>query len=319
MSESTRKLAICLMGPTASGKSALALWLRERLPVEIVSVDAAQVYRGLDIGTAKPSAAEQAIAPHRLIDIRDPAVSYSAADFRTDALREMADIERAGRIPLLVGGTMFYFHALEYGLSDMPAADPTVRTRLGEEAARIGWAAMYERLRAIDSVAAERIKPQDAQRIQRALEIFELSGEAPSVLGQRAPRDPAPWRFLKLALLPHDRPWLHERIAARFSAMLELGLVEEVESLRARADLHPDLPSMRTVGYRQAWEYLTGTVNYTEMTSRALAATRQLAKRQLTWLRSYRDVTAIEVARGDHEDRALGHVRQAIDMPDKRL
>ena len=319
MSEPARKLAICLMGPTASGKTALAMWLRERLPIEIISVDSSQVYRGLDIGTAKPSAAEQARAPHRLIDIRDPALSYSAAEFRADALREMADIARADRIPLLVGGTMFYFHTLEYGLSSMPAADPAVRARLAAQAAREGWPSMHARLCEIDSIAGARIMPQDTQRIQRALEIFELSGETPSALARRAPREPAPWRFLKLSLLPYDRVWLHERIATRFATMLEQGLLEEVEGLRARADLHPDLPSMRTVGYRQVWEYLTGTVNYTEMASRTLAATRQLAKRQLTWLRSYPDVTVIEVARGDHEEKVLGHVRQAVDLQDMRL
>jgi len=307
------------MGPTASGKTALALWLRERLPVEIVSVDSSQVYRGLDIGTAKPSAEELARAPHRLIDIRDPAVSYSVAEFRADALREMADIERAGRIPLLVGGTMFYFHALEYGLSEMPAADPAVRSRLAVEAARLGWPALHERLRKIDPIAAGRIQPQDGQRIQRALEIYEITGLGPSVLGQRAPREPAPWRFLKFALLPHDRHWLHERIEARFMAMLKLGLMDEVARLHARGDLHLDLPSMRTVGYRQVWEYLTGAVNYNEMTLRAIAATRQLAKRQLTWLRSYREVRTIEVARGGHEKEVLGHLRNAADREDMWL
>jgi len=307
------------MGPTASGKTALAVWLRERLPVEIVSVDSSQVYRGLDIGTAKPSAEELARAPHRLIDIRDPAVSYSVADFRADALREMADIERVGRIPLLVGGTMFYFHALEYGLSEMPAADPAVRSRLTEEAQRLGWAAMHERLRTIDPVAAARIQPQDGQRIQRALEIYELTGRGPSVLGQSAPREPAPWRFLKIALLPHDRHWLHGRIEARLAAMLENGLVEEVERLRSRGDLHLDLPSMRTVGYRQVWEYLTGEVNYNEMTFKVAAATRQLAKRQLTWLRSYSDVRTVEVARGGHEKEVLGHLRHAADREDMWL
>lgn len=319
MTEATRKLAICLMGPTASGKTALAMWLRDRLPVEIISVDSSQVYRGLNIGTAKPGAAELARAPHRLIDIRDPSERYSAAEFRSDALREMAEIDRAGRIPLLVGGTMFYFHSLEYGLSAMPVADPAVRARLTEEAARVGWAAMHARLQQIDPIAGARIKPQDAQRIQRALEIYELSGVAPSVLGQQAPREPAPWRFLKLALLPHDRLWLHERIEARFIAMLEQGLIQEVERLRARGDLHPDLPSIRTVGYRQVWEYLTGTVNYNEMTSRAVAATRQLAKRQLTWLRSYPEVSPVEVARGDHEEEVLRSVQQTLNSQDMWL
>jgi len=314
MSESPPKLAVSLMGPTACGKTALALWLHEHLPVEIISVDSSQVYRGLDIGTAKPSSAEQARAPHRLIDIRDPAVSYSAAEFRADALREMGDIERAGRIPLLVGGTMFYFHALEYGLSPMPAADPDVRARLADEAARLGWPAMHSRLREIDPVTASRIGQRDAQRIQRALELFELSGETPSALANKAPPEPAPWRFLKFALLPHGRVWLHERISARFAAMLQRGLVDEVASLLARGDLNADLPSIRSVGYRQVWEYLTGSVNYSEMSTKALSATRQLAKRQLTWLRSYRDVVEIEVAHGDHAERVLTQVRRAMDM-----
>jgi tRNA dimethylallyltransferase len=309
---SATPIAICLMGATAAGKSALALRLCQEFPCDIVSVDASQVYRGLDIGTAKPTPAEQAHTPHRLIDIRDPAQAYSAAEFRADALHEMEDIRRQGRIPLLVGGTMFYFHALEFGLSALPSADAGIRARLTEEAARLGWPALHERLRAIDPVSAARIQPQDAQRLQRALEIYELTGQAPSAFAQAAPRAPTAWNFIKLALFPEDRAWLHARIAQRFSQMLEQGLVSEVEGLYRRGDLHPGLPSIRTVGYRQIWEYLTGDVNYTEMTERALAATRQLAKRQLTWLRSYPDVRHFDPVPPDSAGDILAYLRQVL-------
>jgi tRNA dimethylallyltransferase len=274
------------MGPTASGKTALALALHARLPVEIVSVDSSQVYRGLDIGTAKPTPAEQALAPHRLIDIRDPAETYSAAQFRADALREIAVITRAGRIPLLVGGTMFYFRALEYGLAPLPSADPAVRAQLTQQALAQGWPALHARLEARDPVSAARIDPNDAQRIQRALEIIELSGETPSVLN-RAQRVDFPYRAIKLALCPAERARLHDQIGQRFDRMLERGLVAEVEALYRRGDLDLQLPSIRTVGYRQIWLYLTGKLNYSEMVAQAKAATRQLAKRQLTWLRHY--------------------------------
>lgn len=305
-------IAICLMGATAAGKSALALRLCQEFPCEIISVDSSQVYRGLDIGTAKPTPAEQAHTPHRLIDIRDPAQAYSAAEFRADALREIEDIRRHGRIPLLVGGTMFYFHALEFGLSELPSADAEIRARLTEEAARLGWPALHDRLRVIDPVAAARIQPQDAQRLQRALEIHELTGQPPSEFAQAAPRERAPWNFIKLSLFPEDRAWLHARIALRWAQMLEQGLVAEVEGLYRRGDLHPGLPSIRTVGYRQAWEYLTGDINYTEMTERAMAATRQLAKRQLTWLRSYPDARHFDPVRPDSAEDVLAYLRQAI-------
>lgn len=275
------------MGPTAAGKTALVLALRERLPVEIISVDASQVYRGMDIGTAKPTPEELARAPHRLIDIRDPAETYSAAEFRRDALREMETITRAGKIPLLAGGTMFYFHALEFGLSPLPPADPEVRARLTEEAARHGWQALHARLAAADPETATRLHARDVQRIQRALEILELTGEPPSRLAQAVPPQPPPYRFIKIALVPADRAALHARIALRFHGMLERGLMAEVEKLYRRGDLSLELPSMRTVGYRQAWEYLTGQIKYNEMIDRAIVATRRLAKRQLTWLRSY--------------------------------
>jgi len=287
MSVDPLKPVITLMGPTASGKTALATALREQLPVELVSVDASQVYRGLDIGTAKPTRAELVLAPHRLIDIRDPSEAYSAAEFRRDALAEIEDIHRAGRIPLLVGGTMFYFRALEFGLSDLPSADPEVRRGLSEDAERIGWAAMHARLAAIDPAGAARIHPNDPQRIQRALELYELTGEAPSRLQAQARPAPAPYRFTRLAIIPDDRSELQARIARRLQSMLDQGFMTEVEGLYRRRDLHPDLPAIRTVGYRQAWEYLGGKLGYNDMIELILLTTRQFAKRQLTWLRRY--------------------------------
>lgn len=291
---SATPFVICLMGPTASGKTALALALHEKFPVDIVSVDSSQVYRGMDIGTAKPSTAERARAPHRLIDIRDPAETYSAAEFCTDAAHEIAAIVARGRIPLLVGGTMFYFHALEHGLSSLPSADATVRQRLTEEAQRIGWHGLHARLAMIDPDAARRINPNDAQRIQRALEIHTLTGQAPDALTRASGRTAASYRFYKIALWPGDRAVLHARIAHRFDEMLNRGLIDEVETLRRRGDLNQNLPSMRTVGYRQIWSYLTTKVNYNQMVERAVAATRQLAKRQLTWLRRDQDVQRID-------------------------
>jgi tRNA dimethylallyltransferase len=296
VADETSKRAIFLMGPTASGKTALALALHEWLPVEIVSVDAAQVYRGMDIGTAKPTAEEQARAPHRLIDIRDPAQAYSAADFCTDALREMEAVTRAGRIPLLVGGTMFYFRALEFGLSVLPRADVAVRARLSEEARELGWPTLHARLAARDPAAAARISPNDQQRIQRALEIIELTGRSPSELAASHPRGALPYRVTRIALLPGDRAQLAERISRRFGQMLERGLVAEVEKLFRRHDLSLQMPSMRTVGYRQVWEYLTGTVKYSEMCEKGVIATRQLAKRQITWLRGYPGVNSIDMS-----------------------
>ncbi|HKQ31192.1 MAG TPA: tRNA (adenosine(37)-N6)-dimethylallyltransferase MiaA [Burkholderiales bacterium] len=283
----TLPTAILLMGPTAAGKTDLALYLHEHLPVDIISVDASQVYRGLDIGTAKPTPQIQARAPHRLIDIRDPAEPYSAAEFRADALREMSDVASRGRIPLLVGGTMFYFRALASGLSDLPSADPMVREQLRAEAEKRGWSALHARLAVRDPEAAARINVNDTQRIQRALELIELTGETPTALNRRTPPAPPPFNFVHVALVPEDRVWLHSRIAKRFEVMLELGLVKEVELLYQRGDLSPLLPSVRTVGYRQVWDYLTGRVTYNQMTEHAIAATRQLAKRQLTWLRQY--------------------------------
>ncbi|MGD8407105.1 MAG: tRNA (adenosine(37)-N6)-dimethylallyltransferase MiaA [Thiohalophilus sp.] len=283
-------LAIALMGPTASGKTDLAVRLVRELPVEIVSVDSVMVYRGMDIGSAKPEPEVLAEAPHRLIDILDPSAACSAARFVELAQREMAEITAAGRIPLLVGGTMLYFRAMIHGLSQLPSADPGVRAELEAEAHERGWDTLHARLAEVDPPAAERIHPNDPQRIQRALEVYTLTGTPLSELQQQA--EPLPWQFVKLALIPSDRQVLHERIAQRFEQMLAEGLVGEVEGLYARGDLHEDLPSIRAVGYRQVWHYLQGRINYTEMQEQGMAATRQLAKRQLTWLRSE---TSLEV------------------------
>lgn len=292
--------AIALMGPTASGKTDLAVRLVRELPVEIVSVDSVMVYRDMDIGSAKPGPDILAEAPHRLIDFLDPAEACSAARFAELARREMAEITAAGRIPLLVGGTMLYFRALIHGLSRLPAADAVLRAQLEQEALERGWAAMHARLGEVDPQAAERIHPNDPQRIQRALEVYELTGMPLSQLQQQ--NEPLPWQFVKLALIPSDRAVLHERIARRFAQMLEQGLVEEVEALFRRGDLHEQMPSIRAVGYRQLWHYLQGRINYTQMQEQGVAATRQLAKRQLTWLRSesgVRTFDALDQKRGD--------------------
>ncbi|TXH71793.1 MAG: tRNA (adenosine(37)-N6)-dimethylallyltransferase MiaA [Thiothrix sp.] len=278
--------AIFLMGPTGTGKTDLAVAIRQQLPVEIISVDSALVYKNMDIGTAKPDAETLKQAPHRLIDFLDPSQAYSAADFRTDALREMAEITASGRIPLLVGGTMLYFRALEHGLSELPSADPEIRTRLLQEADAIGWLALHERLQQIDPEAAARIHPNDPQRLQRALEVYELTGQNLTTLQARLRFEACPYQVLKLALVPENRTWLHERLEQRFDKMLDLGLVQEVEQLYARSELNPSLPAIRAVGYRQVWDYLDGKIDYNLMRNRAIVATRQLAKRQMTWLRS---------------------------------
>lgn len=285
----TRPWAILLMGPTASGKTDLAIRLVERLPCEIISVDSAMIYRGLDIGTAKPGPEILARAPHRLIDILDPTESYSTARFRADALAAMHEISARGRIPLLVGGTMLYFRALQQGLARLPSADTEVRAALEAEAERLGWAAMHARLTQLDPQAAARIHPNDPQRIQRALEVQALSGRAMSDLIRDAEHESLPFRLLKLARAPSDRAILHARIEQRFRAMLELGLVDEVSRLWARGDLTPDLPAMRCVGYRQVLNYLLGASMWEDMVQRGIIATRQLAKRQMTWLRAESD------------------------------
>lgn len=303
-----RPSAIFLMGPTASGKTALACALAERFALQLVSVDSALVYRGLDIGAAKPDAATLARHPHRLIDIRDPSQPYSAAEFRADALAAMDEIARAGATPLLVGGTGLYFRALEYGLSALPEADPHVRERLTAEAARAGWPALHARLAALDPAAAQRIRPNDAQRIQRALEVVELTGR-PLSAQQEGRRERLPWRILKLALLPAERAPLHAAIAARFEAMLEAGFVDEARRVLAEVGPRFDLPAMRAVGYRQAWPYLSGEIAHGEFVQRAVFATRQLAKRQYTWLRSELDARIFTSDRRDlteHTARAVG-------------
>ncbi len=277
---------IALMGPTASGKTALAVAWAQRRGMEIVSVDSALVYRGLDIGSAKPDATTQAIAPHRLVDIREPHEIYSAADFRTDALREVADIVRSGRIPLLVGGTGLYFRAVLDGLSAMPAADAALRERIEEDARQRGWRALHEELAQVDAAAAKRIQPADTQRISRALEVFRATGKPITQWRREAVRTPLPYRVLRLVVAPMDRAILHQRIALRFAAMLEDGLLDEVKKLKADPRLHADLPAMRAVGYRQAWEWLErGDTDISKLRDAGIFATRQLAKRQLTWLR----------------------------------
>jgi len=302
------------MGPTGSGKTDLAVDLVRRLPCDIISVDSAMVYRGMDIGTAKPGPDILALAPHRLIDILDPAESYSTASFRCDALAEMAAINAQGRIPLLVGGTMLYFRGLQRGLARLPDADPEVRRALLEEAERIGWAALHARLARVDPESAARIHPRDPQRIQRALEVHALTGEPMSALIRAGAQDPLPYRLLKLARVPADRGLLHGRIEQRFRGMLDQGLVAEVEALRARGDLSLDLPSMRCVGYRQVLKYLNGEYSFEEMTRRAVYATRQLAKRQFTWLRAESDLHWL----GDLAsplDSALVLIREALRSP----
>jgi len=301
-----RPLAIALMGPTASGKTALALAWAERLDTEIVSVDSALVYRGLDIGSAKPDAGTLARIRHHLVDVRDPHEVHSAADFATDALAAMKSIAASGRVPILAGGTGLYFEALFDGLAQMPAADPGLRQALREEAQARGWAALHAELAAVDPAAAARIHATDTQRICRALEVFRLTGQAISAWQQGARRMPFPFRVLRLVLCPPDRALLHERIAARFDAMLAAGFLDEVRALRADPRLHPDLPALRAVGYRQAWRHLAGEIDAAGFREQAIAATRQLAKRQLTWLRGRPELRWLDPARdGDELDKAL--------------
>lgn len=278
--------AIFLMGPTASGKTDLAIALRKSLPVEVISVDSALIYKGMDIGTAKPSAAELALAPHRLIDMLDPAESYSVMNFREDALREMAEITAAGRIPLLVGGTMLYYKALLDGLSPLPSADQTLRAEIEVRAAQLGWAALHAELAAIDPVAGARINPNDSQRINRALEVFYLSGKTMTELTAEQ-GEGIPYEITQFAIAPQERAVLHQRIAQRFDKMIDLGFEQEVRALFERGDLHAELPSIRCVGYRQMWAYLSGEISLDEAIFKGICATRQLAKRQITWLRGW--------------------------------
>jgi tRNA dimethylallyltransferase len=310
--------AIFLMGPTAAGKTDLAIELTKVLPCELISVDSALVYRGMDIGTAKPSKALLDAYPHRLIDILDPSQSYSAADFRTDALHAMAEITARGKIPLLVGGTMLYFKALLEGLADMPAADAEVRAQIEAQAASQGWKALHDELASIDPVSAARIHPNDPQRLVRALEVFRVSGmsmtahreqqSAQSAQASASGRHQLPYTVANLAIAPTDRKVLHDRIAVRFRQMLDEGFVEEVVALRSRGDLHPNLPSIRAVGYRQVWDHLDGKLTRDEMQERGIIATRQLAKRQFTWLRSWQDLHWLDSLACDNLPRALKYL-----------
>ncbi|AEV60600.1 tRNA (adenosine(37)-N6)-dimethylallyltransferase MiaA [Pseudomonas ogarae] len=310
--------AIFLMGPTAAGKTDLAIELTKVLPCELISVDSALVYRGMDIGTAKPSKALLAEFPHRLIDILDPAEAYSAADFRRDALQAMAEITARGKIPLLVGGTMLYYKALVEGLADMPAADPQVRAQIEEEAARLGWQALHEQLAVIDPESAARIHPNDPQRLSRALEVYRVSGQSMTALRQRQSAQSTeaaasglqqlPYTVANLAIAPANRQVLHRRIEQRFTLMLEQGFIDEVVALRERSDLHAGLPSIRAVGYRQVWDYLDGKLTSAEMQERGIIATRQLAKRQFTWLRSWTDLHWLDSLDCDNLPRALKYL-----------
>lgn len=309
---------ICLSGPTAAGKTALAMALAKQLPVELVSVDSALIYRGMDIGTAKPTAEELATCPHHLIDIRDPAEVYSAADFRTDALALIAEIRERGNIPLLVGGTMLYFRALLAGLSDLPAADAKVRDRLQRRAEIEGWEALHHELCELDSVAGARIHPNDPQRLLRALEVYELTGKTMTEL-TRTQRPGLSLPTWQIAVAPVDRKILHERIKQRFQLMLDASFADEVRRLQARGDLHLNLPSMRSVGYRQMWLHLLGELSADEMQERAIIATRQLAKRQITWLRSWLGLTWLDPLSDDLEAKALEALSQQPLAPEEWL
>ncbi|MFY2999854.1 tRNA (adenosine(37)-N6)-dimethylallyltransferase MiaA [Achromobacter xylosoxidans] len=314
MPVSAPPLVICLAGPTAAGKSASTLALAERWPLEIVNVDSATIYRGMDIGTAKPSPAEQAQVPQHLLDIRDPAQSYSAAEFRADALRLIDEIRARGRIPLLAGGTMMYYKALRDGLDDLPQADPALRAELEARAARDGWPALHAELARLDPVTSARLAPNDSQRIQRALEICQLSGQPMSALlgRQRAAAGDDDNRYLTISLEPSERAALHARIEQRFDAMLANGLLEEVRGLHARADLHPGLPSVRCVGYRQMWAHLDGEISLEEAREQGIAATRQLAKRQITWLRAQPERVIVDCLAADAVAQTIDAVAAAL-------
>jgi len=305
--------AILLMGPTASGKTALAEAIAQTLPVEVVSVDSAQIYRHMNIGTAKPGPELLARVPHHLIDLIEPHESYSAARFRDDALIAMREIAERGNIPLLVGGTMLYFQALVEGLNDLPEADPTVRLIIDTMAEKSGWPGLHAELARVDPETAERLEPRDAQRIQRALEIYYITGKPMSELLRKPKYVYFPYSAIKIALAPSQRGTLHERIARRFEDMLELGLIGELRRLRQEYGLDLSMPSMRCVGYRQVWQYLDGELSLTELREKGIAATRQLAKRQLTWLRSMKDVAEFDCLDGNLAPMALEYLRQEIE------
>jgi len=304
------------MGPTASGKTALAAEFVGRLGCEIVSVDSAMIYRDMDVGTAKPGPEVLEVAPHRLIDILDPAESYSAARFRADALAAMREISAAGRVPLLVGGTMLYFDALQHGLAQLPAADAEVRAELDARAARESWAALHAELAHLDPAAAARIHPNDPQRIQRALEVCYISGRTLSELQAQTSVETGEYRYVKLALAPSERAVLHAMIERRFGSMMERGFLAEVVGLRGRGDLHAGLPSMRAVGYRQLWQHLDGECDLDEAVCRGIVATRRYAKRQLTWLRAEPEVTWFDSATPRLVDEALRVVARGLAATD---
>ena len=307
--------AVLLLGPTASGKTAVALALAERFPVEIVSVDSAQVYRGMDVGTAKPPREILDRVPHHLIDVIEPTEAYDAGRFRDDALRLVREIAARGRVPVLAGGTMLYFRALMEGLADLPRADPAVRSAIEARAAAAGWPALHAELAAVDPVTAARLEPTDAQRIQRALEVHAVSGTPMSEWHARSQPQPPPFEALKVALEPGDRAVLHERIARRFREMLDAGLVDELRGLRARYPLTAAMPSMRAVGYRQAWDTLEGLHPEATLEDRGIAATRQLAKRQLTWQRSMADVERFDCLREDLAQAVSERVGDFLSLP----
>jgi tRNA dimethylallyltransferase len=309
-----KPMAVAIMGPTASGKTAAALAIARTRPVEIISVDSALVYRGMDIGTAKPSAEELAAVPHHLIDIIDPLEAYSVMQFREDAIRLVGEISARGALPLLVGGTMMYFKGLTDSLDELPTADPALRARLDAEAAQIGWPGMHAKLRTLDPVTAERLKPNDAQRINRALEIIALTGKPMSELLGKREKPELPFELVSFALEPSDRAVLHQRIATRFDQMLgdrdDEGLVAEVARLRARGDLTPALPSIRCVGYRQTWDYLEGKIDRAELRELGIIATRQLAKRQITWLRAMPERIVIDCLGTDPTGELIDQLAQ---------
>ncbi|MGB7815165.1 MAG: tRNA (adenosine(37)-N6)-dimethylallyltransferase MiaA [Methylotenera sp.] len=305
--------AIFLMGPTASGKTGAVVELYSKLPVEIISVDSALVFKDMNIGTAKPGAEVLAKAPHHLIDIIDPTNAYSAANFRNDALRLMAEITTRGKVPLLVGGTMLYFKALQGGLSGLPEASPSIRAKLDTEATQAGWPAMHSKLAAIDPETAERLKPNDTQRIQRALEVHEITGETMSSLFSKQTSEVLPYKLLKIALVPSDRKVLHERIALRFEQMLANGFLDEVRALKVKyPTLTPESTSMRCVGYRQALEHISGQYDEKELCDRGIFATRQLAKRQLTWLRGMDDTLEVDCLNPEMHEIVLKLIKQFI-------
>lgn len=322
MNTGNKPLAVAIMGPTASGKTAAALEIARHIPAEIISVDSALIYRGMDVGTAKPAPEERAVAPHHLIDIIDPAESYSVSRFAEDATRLVREISGRGKLPLLVGGTMLYFKSLQNGLDALPPANPDIRAAIDMEAARYGWPALHEKLARLDPATAARLKPNDAQRIQRALEIIELTGKPLSSLHTGKPKAEVPFSLIHLSLEPSDRSVLHQRIAARFDHMLENdALINEVQKLRSRGDLHLGLPSMRCVGYRQTWQYLDGEFDRKTLREKGIAATRQLAKRQLTWLRAMPERITIDCLMPDAQQQITRHldlIKQAEEALNRR-